>query len=102
MKIKCNKCGRELELNNQNFYFTDTTAQGYKTPCKECMKKDRRERYWKNREKEISYYYKNKERLREAQREYYYRNAEKIRAQQRARNRAKRKAEKLAKKEKGE
>lgn len=97
MKIKCNQCGRELELNTKNFYFTSATKQGYKTPCKECAKANRRRRYWENREKELDYYYKNRDKLKNYQLQYYKENADKIKLQQKAKNAIKKQQEKAAK-----
>ena len=61
------------------------------------MKANRRKRYWENREKELDYYYANRDKLKEYQLKYYRENADKIKLQQRVKNAIKKQQEKAAK-----
>ena len=78
---KCSSCGREKELNQDNFHKKNKGRSGYNSRCKECVSKSDKDRYEKNKEKfraeKIEYYHKNKESRREYQRGYYHDNKEK-------------------------
>lgn len=97
----CTKCGEEKPLTSEYFYKAKSNTDGFHGSCKECMKKEGRERwavyypenkdklyetkkiYRKANEKKykastLLYRTTNKEKLNEKNRDYYKKNKEKV------------------------
>ncbi|MZK53479.1 HNH endonuclease [Clostridium beijerinckii] len=70
----CNKCGQELSL--EMFYKDKKAKDGYRNPCKVCVKKYYEENKEKYRENNKEYYKNNKEKLTERHKKYYEENKE--------------------------
>lgn len=81
MKI-CIKCGRELELNSNNFFKRKDSKDGFRNECKSCKKEIRTSYYEENKEKILTqakgYQEKNKEKIKVRSKEYREENKEKI------------------------
>ena len=75
----CSKCGELKPLTE--YYFRNDTGQ-YRTNCKDCARKQKREYYINNREyichRNLQYYYDNREYCREKNRRYFQNNKERI------------------------
>jgi hypothetical protein len=70
----CNKCNevKSYEFFNKHPYCKD----GYLTICKSCASKQKKENYLKNKDKNIEYRIKNKEKINEYAKEYRLNNKE--------------------------
>ena len=58
---KCTKCGRWLVVSKVNFYKSKNGKYGLDSKCKECVRKDKRNYYEKNKEYYADYRKQNKE-----------------------------------------
>lgn len=75
---KCNKCGRWLVANTDNFYKAKTGKYRLRGKCKECVKRVDKEWRQANKDRKTKnnkqYYQNNKEKIAEHYKQYYQNN----------------------------
>lgn len=77
---RCTKCGEEKPATREYFNVDKSRSDGFKSHCKECIKRHYQENADRINERQRRYYQENAERIIEGQLRYQQENAEKIRA----------------------